>query len=65
MRWLARARPDGYQPRERRPPCFFDPRDGPSVRSVPWAPPGGAPRPSLPVLLTRSESKLARIPTPG
>jgi hypothetical protein len=45
MRWLARARPDGYQPRERRPPCCFDPRHGPSVRSVPWAPPGGAPRP--------------------
>ncbi len=29
---------------ERRLPCFFDPRHGPSVRDVPWAPPGGAPR---------------------
>jgi hypothetical protein len=30
---------------ERRPPCFFDPRHGPSTRDVEWAPPGGAPRP--------------------
>jgi hypothetical protein len=29
---------------ERRPPCFFDPRHGPSVGDVPWAPPGGATR---------------------
>jgi len=29
---------------ERRPPCFFDPRHGPSVRDVEWAPPGGATR---------------------
>jgi hypothetical protein len=29
---------------ERRPPCFFDPRHGPSVADVEWAPPGGAPR---------------------
>ena len=29
---------------ERRPPCFFDPRHGPSVRDVVWAPPGGEPR---------------------
>jgi hypothetical protein len=29
---------------ERRPPCFFDPRHGPSVGDVPWSPPGGAPR---------------------
>jgi hypothetical protein len=29
---------------ERRPPCFFDPRHGPSVEDVTWAPPGGAPR---------------------
>jgi hypothetical protein len=29
---------------ERRPPCFFDPRHGPSVEDVEWAPPGGAPR---------------------
>jgi hypothetical protein len=30
---------------ERRPPCFFDPRHGPSTGDVQWAPPGGAPRP--------------------
>ena len=26
---------------ERRPPCFFDPRHGPSVIDVSWSPPGG------------------------
>ena len=34
----------GKQPPERRPPCFFDPRHGPSTRDVEWAPPGGAAR---------------------
>ena len=34
----------GKKPPERRPPCFFDPRHGPSTREVDWAPPGGAPR---------------------
>ncbi|KOV95332.1 hypothetical protein [Streptomyces sp. NRRL B-3648] len=29
---------------ERRPPCFFDPRHGPSVSDATWTPPGGAPR---------------------
>ena len=29
---------------ERRPPCFFDPRHGPSAEDVEWAPAGGAPR---------------------
>jgi hypothetical protein len=29
---------------ERRPPCFFDPRHGPSVTAVNWAPDGGKPR---------------------
>jgi hypothetical protein len=29
---------------ERRPPCFFDPRHGPSTEDVNWAPEGGAPR---------------------
>ncbi|MEU5537118.1 hypothetical protein [Streptomyces sp. NPDC020362] len=29
---------------ERRPPCFFDPRHGPSVTDDDWAPPSGAPR---------------------
>ena len=34
----------GLKPPERRPPCFFDPRHGPSSRDVEWAPPGGAAR---------------------
>jgi hypothetical protein len=41
----ARARLEGREPPEHRPPCFFDPRHGPSTRDVEWAPPGGAPRP--------------------
>jgi hypothetical protein len=40
----ARALLAGHHPPERRPPCFFDPRHGPSSRDVEWAPPGGAPR---------------------
>ena len=46
-RWLlasARARLEGREPPERRPPCFFDPRHGPSTRDVEWTPPWGAPR---------------------
>ena len=41
----AEARLDGKEPPERRAACFFDPRHGPSVRDVDWAPPGGQPRP--------------------
>ena len=47
-RWAmasAKARLSGEQPPERRPPCFFDPRHGPSTREVEWAPDGYAPRP--------------------
>jgi hypothetical protein len=47
-RWAmtaAKARLAGEQAPERRAPCFFDPRHGPSVRDVEWAPPGGEPRP--------------------
>jgi hypothetical protein len=40
----ARALVEGRRPPERRPPCFFDPRHGPSTRDVEWAPPGGAAR---------------------
>lgn len=40
----AKALLDGKPPPERRPPCFFDPRHGPSTEEVQWAPPGGAPR---------------------
>jgi hypothetical protein len=46
-RWAmtsAKARLEGREPPERRPPCFFDPRHGPSDRDVEWAPPWGAPR---------------------
>jgi hypothetical protein len=39
------ARLDGRPVPERRPPCFVDPRHGPSVRDVTWAPDGGAARP--------------------
>ncbi|MEZ0113737.1 cell division protein FtsN [Catenulispora sp. EB89] len=39
------ARRTGAPLPTRRPPCFFDPRHGPSVGEVTWAPPGGAPRP--------------------
>jgi hypothetical protein len=39
------ARRHGRPLPERRPPCFFDPRHGPSVRDVDWAPQGGTPRP--------------------
>src|SRR5439155_16469667 len=42
---VAEALAQGRTPPERRPPCFFDPRHGPSSREVEWAPPGGAPRP--------------------
>jgi hypothetical protein len=40
----AKARLAGKPVPERRPPCFFDPRHGPSVTEARWAPPGGAPR---------------------
>ena len=42
---VAEALVDGRTPPERRAPCFFDPRHGPSTRDVDWAPPGGTPRP--------------------
>lgn len=41
----ARALLEGQQPPERRAPCFFDPRHGPSVTDVEWAPAGGELRP--------------------
>jgi len=47
-RWAmasAKARFAGDQPPERRPPCFFDPRHGPSSRDVLWSPPYGEERP--------------------
>lgn len=47
-RWAmsaAKAELAGGEAPERRPPCFFDPRHGPSVADVEWAPAGGYPRP--------------------
>jgi uncharacterized membrane protein YgcG len=44
----AKARLEGREPPERRPPCFFDPRHGHSTADVEWAPPNGAPR-TIPV----------------
>jgi hypothetical protein len=41
----AKAHFEGREPPERRAPCFFDPRHGPSSEEVEWAPPGGSPRP--------------------
>ncbi len=41
---VAKSRLEGREPPERRPPCFFDPRHGPSVEDVEWTPPGGQPR---------------------
>ncbi|OUD00354.1 hypothetical protein, partial [Streptomyces swartbergensis] len=38
------ARREGSPLPERRPPCFFDPRHGPSVADASWTPPGGATR---------------------
>ncbi|WP_175412325.1 hypothetical protein [Streptomyces sp. TRM64462] len=38
------ARREGRPLPERRAPCFFDPRHGPSVTDLPWTPPGGTPR---------------------
>ena len=53
----AEARLDGRAPPERRPACFFDPRHGPSVRDVEWAPPGGQARevPACAACATRIE----------
>lgn len=39
---------DGRPLPERREPCFFDPRHGPSVRDVGWTPPAGSAR-AIPV----------------
>jgi hypothetical protein len=41
---VARALLEGRTPPERRAPCFFDPRHGPSVQDAEYAPPGGQPR---------------------
>ncbi|MFF0224664.1 hypothetical protein [Streptomyces sp. NPDC004629] len=38
------ARREGRPLPARRPPCFFDPRHGPSVADATWTPPGGTAR---------------------
>ena len=45
--WMAavRAQLAGMSAPERRAPCFFDPRHGPSTRDVEWSADGGAARP--------------------
>ncbi len=42
---VARARFEGLEIPQRRPPCFFDTRHGPSVDDVGWIPRSGPPRP--------------------
>ncbi len=39
-----RTRVEGQPLPQRRPPCFFDPQHGPSVRDVAWSPDGGRTR---------------------
>jgi hypothetical protein len=41
----AKALLAGHEPPANRPPCFFDPRHGPSTREVEWAPDGYQARP--------------------
>ena len=53
---LARALLEGLEPPEPRPPCFFDPRHGPSTRKVEWPSDGGAPR-----LVTACEDDARRV----
>jgi hypothetical protein len=67
----AKARFEGKPVPERRPPCFFDPRHGPSTTDVEWAPPGGAPRP-VPVCAADAqriqdglEPEARRVPVDG
>lgn len=60
-RWrmtCVRARLTGQPAPERRPPCFFNPRHGPSVTDVAWEPPGGAER-QVPVCAADAD-RLAR-----
>ncbi|WP_406384217.1 hypothetical protein [Streptomyces sp. NBC_01618] len=41
---VLQARRTGVAPPVRRPPCFFDPRHGPSVADARWSPSGGTAR---------------------
>ena len=57
---------DGEPLPERREPCFFDPRHGPAMQDVEWAPPGGTSR-AVPVCaadarrLAAGEAPLERL----
>ena len=58
------ARIAGKPVPERRPPCFVDPRHGPSVEDIVWAPDGGAPRP-VPVCVSCGATlKAGELPAP-
>ncbi|MEI7034872.1 hypothetical protein [Streptomyces pratensis] len=64
------ARRTGRELPARRPPCFFDPRHGPSVTDVLWTPSGGASR-EVPVCgadearLSRGEDPMSRTVDAG
>lgn len=55
-----RARLAGEPVPERRPPCFFNPQHGPSVRDVAWAPPGGLAR-SVPACALDAQAVLTGL----
>ena len=55
----------GRTPPERRAPCFFDPRHGPSSRDVSWCPPGGNRGPCRRARPTPSASTAARSRRPA
>lgn len=65
------ARRAGRPLPERRPPCFFDPRHGPSVADVEWAPHGGVQRPVPVCAADRArisqglEPDVRTVPVPG
>ncbi|MFI1379435.1 hypothetical protein [Embleya sp. NPDC020886] len=65
------ARREGAPLPQRRPPCFFDPRHGPSVRDVRWAPADGAER-DVPVCAADAarlddglDPEIREVPGPG
>ncbi|KDN83064.1 membrane protein [Kitasatospora cheerisanensis KCTC 2395] len=57
------ARREGRPLPERRVPCFFDPRHGPSTTDVQWAPPAARRAPSRPAPTTRPGWPPARTRT--
>ncbi len=68
------ARREGRPLPERRGPCFFDPRHGPSVADATWTPAGGAPAryrsapptaPASPTATTRRSARWRPPPAPA